>query len=125
MKQLFIKALVISLVGCAPPYVWGGENRVKQKLLRMVPLGSSLSRLEATAEQRGWDIKRQQVRSWPVGTKTYLNDTHRDCRSRGGPTVPAIIAHYHAPLETHVETLWLFDTQKRLRDICVRKTTNT
>lgn len=124
MKRLFISALVIGLVGCAPPYVWGDEDVVKERLIQMVPLGSSLSQLEATAEHRGWDIKRQQVRVYPVGTESHLHDTDRDCRTRGGPTVPSIIAHYYAPFETYVETHWLFDPQKRLRDICVRKTTN-
>lgn len=88
----------------------------------MVPLGSSSARLEGVAKERGWDIDRGNIWSWPAGSKTYMHDRDLDCRSRGGPIIPVIIAHYSAPLDTSVESLWLFDPQKRLRDVCVRKT---
>jgi len=51
-----------------------------------------------------------------------MNDHNLDCHSHGGPVVPAIIAHYSAPLDTYVKSLWLFDAKQRLRDVCVRKT---
>jgi len=122
MKRIAISALLLAVAGCAPPYVWGDGDRVESRLVNMVPLGSSPERLEGTAKERGWDIDHRNVRSWPAGSKTYMHDTHLDCRSRGGPVVPVVIAHYSAPFETYVESLWLFDPQKRLRDICVRKT---
>lgn len=122
MKRTAVIVLLVGLASCAPPYVWGDENRVEGRLLSIVPLGSLPARLEETAKRRGWDLDHRNIQSWPVGTKTYLDDTHRDCRSRGGPVVPTIVAHYYAPLETHVEALWLFDPGERLADICVRKT---
>jgi len=118
VKRFVSSVIVLSLAGCAPSYVWGKPESVKQRLVVMVPLDSPLIQLAATAKQRGWEIDRRNIRSWPAGTETYMDD----CRSRGGPVVPVVVAHYHAPFETHVESLWLFDPQKRLRDICVRKT---
>ena len=122
MKRIAISAVPFAVAGCAPSYVWGDADGVESRLADMVPLGSSPARLDSAAKERGWDIEHRNVRSWPVGSKTYMHDTHLDCRSRGGPVVPIIIAHYSAPFETYVESLWLFDPQKRLRDICVRKT---
>ncbi len=122
MKRIANSALFLAIAGCAPTYVWGDANRVEEQLVEMVPLGSSFARLEATAKSRGWDIDHRNVRSGPAGSKTKMDDTHVICRSRGGPVVPSIIAHYSAPFETYVEALWLFDRQNRLRGICVRKT---
>lgn len=122
MKHIFAGGLALCLVGCAPSYVWGDADGVEQRLIGMVPLGSSLSQLETTSKSRGWKIDRRNVRSWPAGSRTYMDDSHLDCRSRGGPVVPIIVARYHAPFETYVETLWLFDQQRHLRDVCVRKT---
>ncbi len=125
MRRVFTCGVLLVMAGCAPPYVWGGAEGVERRLVEMVPLGSPPGRLEDAAERRGWDIDQRNIRSWPAGSKTYMHDTHLDCRSRGGPVVPIIVAHYSAPLETYVETLWLFDLQKRLADICVRKTVDT
>jgi hypothetical protein len=88
----------------------------------MVPLGPSPARLEGAANERGWQIDYRIVRRSPAGSETYVHDTHFDCRSRGGRVVPIIVAHYSAPFETNVESVWLFDAQERLRDVCVRKT---
>jgi hypothetical protein len=90
--------------------------------LSIVPLGSSPARLEEAAKRRGWDLDHRNIQSCPAGTEAYLHDTHRDCRSRGGPVVPTIIARYYAPLKTHVKAMWLFDAEKRLAHICTRKT---
>ncbi len=91
-------------------------------MVKIVPLGSSPAELTAAATKRGWDIQRRNIGSWPAGSKTYMDDTHLDCRSSCGLVVPVNIARYHAPFETYVESLWLFDPNRRLRDICVRKT---
>ena len=122
MQRTALTALLLILAGCAPPYVWGDADRVEARLLNMVPLGSPPARLKGAAQQRGWTIDQRNIRSWPAGSKTFMHDTHLDCRSRGGLVVPIIIAHYSAPFETYVESLWLFDPQKRLRSVCVRKT---
>jgi hypothetical protein len=122
MKQVVGLALLLVIAACSPPYVWGDADRVEQRLMEMVPIGSPLSALAATAEERGWDIDRRNFRSWPAGSKTYMDDTHLRCRSAGGPAVPIVVARYSAPFMTVVETLWLFDQKRRLRDVCVRKT---
>ena len=122
MKRITICALLLALAGCAPPYVWGDADGIENRLVNMVPFGSSPARLEAAAKERGWNIDHRDIRSWPAGSETYMDDTHLECRSRGGPVVPIVIAHYSAPFETYVESLWLFDPQERLRDVCVRKT---
>lgn len=122
MKRVSICALLFAMAACAPTYVWGDADGIRSRLVRMVPLGSSLARLESMANKRGWAIDNRDVRDSPAGSKTYMHDARLDCRSRGGPVVPVIIARYSAPFETYVESLWLFDRQKRLRDICVRKT---
>ena len=90
----------------------------------MVPFGSSPADLQRLADDRGWRINEDNVRSWPVGSPTYMHDHRRDCRSGGGPVIPVIVASYRAPFETTVETLWLFDPQKRLQALCLRKTVN-
>lgn len=122
MRRVAIAALAISLVGCAPPYVWDDAQRVEERLLRMVPLGSQSVRLTATAKQRGWEIDRRNIYRSPAGSKTYFDDTHLVCRSKGGLVVPVIIDRYSAPFTTTVESMWLFDPSGRLRDVCVRKT---
>jgi hypothetical protein len=88
----------------------------------MVPLGSPPSRLVEAAKERGWEIKRPNIYSSPNGAETYMHDTHLDCRSKGGLIVPVVIDRYYAPFLTVVEGMWLFDSQRRLRDVCVRKT---
>jgi hypothetical protein len=122
MRRIAISALLLGSTSCAPPYVWGDADRVEQQLVALVPLGSSLAQLEATGRKLGWDIDHRSIRSWPAGSETYVQDNDLECRSRGGPVAPVIIARYYAPFQVSVETLWLFDPQKRLRDICVRKT---
>jgi hypothetical protein len=88
----------------------------------MVPLGSEPARLTAVAKQRGWEIDRRNIYRSLAGSKTYMDDTHLVCRSKGGLVVPAIIDRYNAPFTTIVESMWLFDAGGKLRDVCVRKT---
>lgn len=125
MKRLLVCVVLLTATSCAPPYVWGSEERVRQQLLDMVPAGSSRRVLAEVAARRGWEIDRRNIQTWPGGTKTYLESRNiRECRSHGGAVVPAIIAHYSAPFETYVESLWLFDTQQHLADVCVRKSSD-
>jgi hypothetical protein len=111
-------ALVLLLTSCAPPYAWGSNQRVKGSLIQIVPLGSSPAQLEAEASKRGWSINHSNIRSAPAGTETHFDQ----CPTRDGIVVPVVVARYSAPFRTYVETLWLFDAQHRLRDVCVRKT---
>src|SRR3982751_3508842 len=110
MRRRLLCAILLALSSCAAPYVWGDAGRVKERLLGMVPLGSSLTALADSAARRGWKIDQRNIRSWPAGSATYMNDHNLDCRSRGGLVVPVIIAHYSAPFDTYVESLWLFDS---------------
>jgi len=110
------------LLGAHPLYVWGDAHGVEARLIDMVPLGSPPAQLEGAAKQRSWNINQQNIRSLPAGSETFMHDTHRDCRSRGGLVVPIILARYSAPFDTYVESFWLFDPKERLRGVCVRKT---
>jgi hypothetical protein len=85
----------------------------------MVPVGSTPASLAKMATRRGWKIDQRNIRTWPEGSGTYFHQL--TCRTRGGPVVPAMIAHYSTPLNTYVASLWLFDAQQRLADVCVRK----
>lgn len=122
MKRLLVCAQILAVASCAPTYVWGGPARIRQQLLEMVPPGSSRGMLNAMAARRGWRFGPGIVRIWPAGTKLYFEKRNGPkCRSFGGPAVSLIVAHYSAPLQTYVETLWLFDADGRLADVCVRK----
>ena len=122
MKLAVTFAMALVLASCAPTYVWGDAQRVEERLAAMVPLGSQPALLITTAKQRGWQIDRRNVYRSPIGSKTYMHDTHLDCRSKGGLVVPVLIDEHYAPFATAVESMWLFDQQQRLRDVCVRKT---
>src|SRR3954447_4463012 len=121
MRRPLACAMLLTVASCTPPYVRGDAERVKARLLHMVPRGSSLKLLKQVAAKRGWQGDQRNMDNWPAGAATYMNDHNLDCHGRGGLGVPAIIAHYHAPFETYVESLWLFDARLRLRDVCVRK----
>ena len=122
MRCIAVGLMLFAIAGCAPPYVWGDADGVENRLIDIVPLGSSPARLRDAGEERGWRIDSRNIRSSAAGSETYMHDTHLDCRSRGGAVVPIIVAHYSAPFDTAVESLWLFDPQRRLSDVCVRKT---
>lgn len=91
-------------------------------MVRMVPLGSPPALLIEAEKQRGWRIDRRNTYRTPTGSKTYMHDTYLDCRSRGGLVVPVLIEEYRVIFVTTVESMWLFDQQNRLSDVCVRKT---
>lgn len=114
-------ALVSVIAGCAPPYARGDDGRVREQLLVIVPIGSSPTYLEKAGSSRGWRVDIKKARKWPAGEEMYFDN----CRSFGGIVVPAIVAQYYAPFHTTVETLWLLDSHKRLRDVCARKTVST
>jgi len=122
MQRVATIALILALGGCGPTYVWGDKERIERELLAMVPVGSSPARLQRTANERGWRIDPRNIRRGDAGAETSMHDTRVDCRSRGGLVVPVIIDQRPAPLDTTVESLWLFDQRQRLQSVCVRKT---
>ena len=111
-------APLLALTACGPPYAWGDAEDVEERQLNLVPHGSSLTDLEKEANRRGWETDARNVHIFEPGEKHYFDD----CDGKGGPAVPVIIARYYAPFHTTVESLWIFNSQRRLSDICVRKT---
>lgn len=123
IQRLAILASLLAVGSCAPPLVWGDEDEVEARLLSIVPLGSAPATLDNEAERRGWD-NRPDDRVFEAGSKTYFDDTRRVCRSKGGVKRVIIVARYGFPFTTVVDTMWLFDPQGVLRDVCIRRTTD-
>jgi hypothetical protein len=121
IRLVALTPLVVAGVGCSPPLVWGGDQAVKHRLFNIVPTGSSPETLEAAAKNRGWTITARDERHFAPGTPTYFEDNQRKCAFVGGPSRVVTIAHYWSPLETYVESYWLYDTRRKLRDICIRR----
>ena len=118
-----ILASLLALGSCSPPLVWGDDDKVEGRLLSIVPLGSSPATLDSEAERRGWD-NRADNRVFEAGSETYFHDTRLVCREKGGVKRVIVVARYGIPFTTTVETMWLFDPQGRLSDICIRRTTD-
>jgi hypothetical protein len=119
--RLVALALVVSAASCSPPLGWGSDQAVKSKWFKIVPRGSSPADLEDAAKSHGWTVTGRDERRFAAGTPTYFEDNSRKCAFVGGPSRVVTIAHYWSPLETYVESYWLFDPQQRLRDICIRR----
>lgn len=124
---LMLRALIVILVlvlaglaGCGPPLVWGGNAATKEKLLQIVPIGSSAKRLEVAAKANDWDMKTHDNRTFPKGEPHYFGD---GCQSEGGIRRNAVVAEYGV-FTTSVEVVWLFDEKENLRRVCVRRTTD-
>ena len=112
--------LALTLTSCGPPLVWGGNEATKERLLKIVPLGSQVSELEAEAEARQWRL-RSDDRVFPKGEPHYLAE---GCEHQGGVRRGVIIAEYGL-LTTSVETSWLFDEEGKLASLCIRRTTDS
>ena len=123
--QLMIIVPLLFLSACVSPIVWGSDDDVEHNLKRIVPLGSSISTLRSEALKRDWRIDNRNVVIHGYGVKTYFDDTHLVCRGMGGPVVPSLVAKYWSPFLTSVEVMWVFDRDRRLRDVCVRRTTDS
>jgi hypothetical protein len=121
VRNLAALLLIAAIEGCSPPLVWGSDQVVKDRLFKIVPPGSSPEALEEAAKKRGWTISARDERPFAAGTPTYFQNENRRCAYAGGPSRVLIIAHYWSPLETYVDAYWLFDPQRRLRDICIRR----
>jgi len=81
--------------------------------------------LEAAAKDHGWEITARDERYFPAGTATYFENDNLKCAFAGGPSRVLTIAHYWSPLETYVESYWLYDARRKLRDICIRRGTDS
>lgn len=110
----------IALSSCSPPLVWGGDEATKERLLAIVPIGSSVDALEHEASSRDWRISSRDDRSFAKGQSQYFGD---GCQYQGGVSRYIIVAEYGV-LTTSVETVWLFDEHRKLGDLCIRRTTD-
>jgi len=109
------------LSSCKPPLVWGGDEHTKERLLEILPLGSTIADVEAEARSRGWRIFWADDRIFPKGTEHYFGN---GCHYQGGVSRDFIIADYGRPFRTSVESLWMFDEVGKLGELCVRSTTD-
>ena len=120
LRQIIAICLLLPLMSCGPPLVWGGDEATKSRLLKIVPLGSTVSELDAEAEEREWRILFRDDRSFPTGTPHYLSE---GCQHQGGVSRDIIVAEYGL-LTTSVETSWLFNRSGKLASLCIRRTTD-
>ncbi len=120
LRSLLVLPLAFSLFGCGPPLVWGGEKATKDRLLGIVPEGSTVSVLEAEAMSRRWRVSNRDDRTFEKGLAHYFGG---GCKYQGGVTRTVIVAEYGV-LTTTVETVWLFDASGELSALCVRRTTD-
>jgi len=112
--------LVLTLAGCGPPLVWGSDEATKERLLKIVPTGSTVSFLEIEAESRGWRVSYRDDREFEHGLPHYFGDS---CEHQGGVSRYVVVAEYGI-LTTAVETVWLFNEDAELGMMCIRRTTD-
>jgi hypothetical protein len=95
-------------------------------LLKIVPPGSSIANFQAEAKKHRWPISGALIDHTRSGTPTYFHDENGGptCLNRGGPSIPSLIAEYGWPFVTSVEAMWLFDSNYKLQDVCIRRTTD-
>lgn len=119
-RALTVIVASLSIASCGPPLVWGGDEATRDRLLEIVPVGSTIVDLEAKAKARGWRISNRDDRSFPKGLPHYWG---KGCEHQGGVSRTVIVVEYGL-FSTSVETEWLFDTRKRLGSLCIRRTTD-
>jgi hypothetical protein len=119
-RRIVLLASALSLSGCGPPLVWGGDQATRDRLLKIVPVGSAIGTLEAEAKSRGWRISSRDDRAFPKGEEHYFGN---GCQHQGGMSENIVVAEYGL-LTTTVESVWMFDRAGRLGDICVRRSTD-
>lgn len=108
------------LAGCGPPLVWGGNDATRERLLEIVPIGSSAKKLDEAAKANGWRLKVHDNRTFAKGKPHYFGN---GCQTAGGITRDSVVAEYGV-LTTSVQAVWLFDEKEHLRRVCVRRTTD-
>ena len=94
--------------------------------MKIVPPGSSIANFQVEAKKHRWRISEALMDRARADTPTYFNEENGrlTCLSRGGPSVPSLIAEYGWPFVTSVEAMWLFDSSYKLQDVCIRRTTD-
>lgn len=121
MLRILVGILVLAgLAGCGPPLVWGGNAATKERLLKIVPIGSSVKKLEVAAKANGWEMKMHDNRTFAKGEPHYFGD---GCQTEGGIKRDSVVAQYGV-FTTSVEAVWLFDEKENLRRVCLRRTTD-
>ena len=120
LRRPVLLTLAFSLSACGPPLVWGGDEATRNKLLKVVPIGSTAGKLEAEARSRGWRVSSRDDRLFRRGLEHYFGN---GCRYQGGVSEYVVIAEYGL-LTTTVETVWLFNEAGKLGGLCVRRSTN-
>jgi hypothetical protein len=100
--------------------VWGGDEATKDRLLKIVPIGSTVNVLEAEAKSRRWRVWSRDDRSFRRGLTHYFGGA---CRHQGGVSEYVVVAEFGL-LTTTVETVWLFNEVGRLAEVCVRRSTD-
>lgn len=108
------------LASCGPPLVWGGDEATKGRLLKILPIGSTVNALEAEAKSRHWRVSSRDDRSFKRGLTHYFGG---ECRYQGGMSEYVVVAEYGL-LTTTVETVWLFNEAGNLAEVCVRRSTD-
>lgn len=119
-RRIVLLAFALSLSGCGQPLLWRNDKATRDRLLKIVPVGSAISTLEAEAKSRGWRISSRDDRTLPKGEEHYFGNR---CRHQGGMSENIVVAE-HGLLTTTVESVWIFDRAGRLGDVCVRRSTD-
>lgn len=120
-RALALLVLVLALSSCGPPLVWGGDGPTRDRLLKLVPLGSTVGELEAEAEDHRWRNLFRDDRTFGKGEPHYFGN---GCRFQGGVSMNFIVAEYGPVFTTSVESLWMFDEAGKLAELCIRSTTD-
>ncbi|MBD3747045.1 MAG: hypothetical protein IE932_12630 [Sphingopyxis terrae] len=119
-RNLTAALALIGLAGCAPPLVWGGNDATRERLLKIVPIGSSAKKLEEAAKANGWKLTSHDNRKFTKGEPHYFGG---GCQTEGGIRRHSVVAEYGL-FTTSVEAVWLFDEGAKLRRVCLRRTTD-
>ncbi|RJX69947.1 hypothetical protein D6858_03390 [Tsuneonella suprasediminis] len=101
--------------------VWGGDEKTRERLLEVLPLGSTLDELETEANARSWQLFFADDRIFKAGEEHHFGN---GCRFQGGVSRNYIVAEYGPIFTTSVESLWMFDEVGKLGDVCGRSTTD-
>ena len=120
-RSLSLLALPLVLYSCSPPLVWGGDARTKDRLLKVLPLGSNVDQLKKEASARRWQLSFADNRVFEVGKEHYFGN---GCQFKGGVSRNFVVAEYGPIFITSVESVWMFDEDGKLGDVCVRSTTD-
>jgi hypothetical protein len=100
--------------------VWGSDEAIKSRLLKIVPVGSTVNALDAEVRVHGWRVSSRDGRPFKRGGAHYFGG---ECRHQGGESEKVIVAEYGL-MTTTVETVWLFNQAGRLNEVCIRKSTD-